>query len=141
MPRLALITVCDRVIIDEVGVASLIGLFNRIMPVIPPGVEVPSNAIAPKEWALFAIWEYEPGDENREFTMTYAVRFPDGSMFNESQVNFRLDQNRNQQIRVPFVGFPIGQLGLYQVHIRLLAGDVIIQEPRPLTIELQIQQG
>jgi hypothetical protein len=136
MPNLMLFTICDRVIIDENGVASLIGLFNQIHSVVAVGTEVPASAVAPKEWFTFCIWGWEEKDGDKEFQQIFELTYPDGTQFSEARLSFKMIPNRNHQVRVPQVGFPIGQVGPYKLRTQLLEGGKVIVEPGPLKIEV-----
>src|ERR1700722_14259893 len=83
MPDLYTFVACDKVIIDDSGVASLISLFGNVIITLPQDAEIPPNALAPKEWALFASWDYELDDDGKEFLQIVQILFPDGKFFIE----------------------------------------------------------
>lgn len=107
---------CEKVILSKDNVASLIGLFSKIVFTVPGGIEIPKNAVSPKEWAVFSIWDPDPGDENRHYVLCTQVLYPDKSQFGEvikSKIN--IEPNARAQMIMQFPGFPVGQLGDYTV--------------------------
>lgn len=107
---------CEKVIIAKDDVASVIGLFSKIILTVPSGTDIPANAITPKEWAVFSIWDTEPGDEQRKYILCTQFLYPDQSQvgdLNRYEVKTELD--KRTQIIVQFNGMPIGQLGQYTV--------------------------
>jgi hypothetical protein len=107
---------CEKVIMGTDGVASLIALFSKINVVIAAGVEIPANAAAPKEWAVFSQWDPEPGDEHREYFLCMELLYPDKSRFSEIQrTKVPVERNKRSQVIMQVNGFPIGQSGEYTV--------------------------
>jgi hypothetical protein len=107
---------CERVIIAKDDVASLIGLFSKITLIVKPGMDIPLNAVAPKEWSIFSIWDIDPGDELKEHTLYTKFIYPDGSQFAEvSKAKMVLQSGKRAQMVVTMSGFPIGQTGDYTV--------------------------
>jgi len=59
---------CEKVILDNGTIPSLIGLFNRIIAKVSAGApDIPPNALIPKEWAIFTAWDLEAGDDQRKY--------------------------------------------------------------------------
>lgn len=107
---------CEKVIIAKDEVASLIGLFSKLVIKIPVGTDIPRNAVAPKEWCVFSIWETEPGDERREYTVCTEVLYPDRSQFVPVMRNrINVELNKRAQTMVQIEGFPVGQPGEHTV--------------------------
>ncbi len=76
--------VCEKVIFSRELVASLIGLFTKIVITLPPEApEVPPNALTAKEWAVFSSWETEPGDELKEYFLCTQTLYPDKTPLGE----------------------------------------------------------
>jgi hypothetical protein len=123
----------------ESGVASLISLFNKII-VRHPGGEVPANAVAPKDWVVFSIWDTEPGDEKKEYYICTQVLYPDNSPFgdlNRTRVNITSGRNRRSQITINCHAFPIGQVGLYKVQTWIEENKQKVYGPIEFAIEVQ----
>jgi hypothetical protein len=139
MPSLYAFVVCDKVILDQSGLASLISLFSIITAGLPTeSSEIPPNAVAPKEWAVFTSWDWEPGDEGKEYTHRTQILHPDGTLFLQiPDVRFIMQPGRKQQITSPVLAIPIGQRGMCKVRMWLEFGDVTVFEPRPIEIEIK----
>src|SRR5271168_644617 len=90
--------VCEKVIISNDDVASLIRLFNKITVFVPDGQEPPpSNGVVPKEWSIFAGWEYVPEDVGEEFLVCTDIHYPDGTPFgavSKSKINLEEGKQR-----------------------------------------------
>ena len=141
MPKLYIFVVCEKVIIDQAGVASLIGLFNKMVVSIPEETsEIPANAVAPKEWVVFAGWLYQEEDEGKEYTQNVEIFYPDGSVFIPKQsTKFIMNKSRKiQNVGTQIVGFPLGQQGQYPIRMWLEAGEVSVMEPVSIYTETEI---
>ncbi|SRR5712692_906941 len=107
---------CEKVIAAKDDVASLIGLFSRLIVTVPVEIEIPPNAATPKEWAVFSIWFVEPGDEHGEYMLCTQILYPDKSQFGEiTKIRIKIEPNKRSQMTMQFNGFPIGQIGEYIV--------------------------
>jgi hypothetical protein len=140
MPQLYVFAVCEKVIIDQNGIPSLISLFTRVN--FSPATDIPGNAIAPKEWSIYTSWDWEPGDEGREYKQVLQILYPDGSPFMPRQEQrFVMQPNTKHQINTPVLGFPIGQWGTYTVRMQLEHNETVIFQPSPIRLELIRQQA
>jgi len=131
---------CEKIIIDKGDVASLIGLFNRIIANIPAGAsEVPKNAVAPKEWAIFSSWDTEVGDEQKKYFLCTQVLYPDKTRFAEvSKVRMNIEPDKRTQVTVNLLGFPMGQPGKYTVQTWVEENEKVVVDPIEFTIMLEI---
>lgn len=139
MAKPYIFVVCDKVIIEQSGTASLIGLFNEVHAVLPPEVQsVPSNAIAPREWCIFTSWEKEPEDEGKEFRQVVQITYPDGKEFaKQSAIKFVFQPGKtHHQNTANALGFPIGQLGLFTVQMWLETGGSTVFGPVSIRINV-----
>ncbi len=136
MPQLYMFVACEKVIIDDSGIPSLISLFGIVTLAMQE--EIPPNALAPKEWAIFAAWDPEPIDEEREYTQVVQLLFPDGTSFlDRLETKFVMKVGRRQQVKMPVMGFPVGQQGNVTVRMWLEhAGNVVI-EAHPIHLEVK----
>jgi hypothetical protein len=140
MPQLYVFAVCEKVILDQGGVASLISLFTRVNLSLP--ADIPGNAIAPKEWTIFTSWDWEPEDEGREYKQVIQILYPDGSPFLASvEQRFVVQRNTKHQINAPVLGFPIGQSGIYTIRMHLEHNEAVIFEATPIRLEVIHQPG
>ena len=139
MPELYAFVACDKVIIDDMGTASLISLFGNIIVTLPQNAEVPSNALVPKEWALFASWDCGPDDDGKEFSQVVQVLHPDGRFFIERmEAKFVMQRDKKSQIKMPFVGFPVGQQGKVMIRMWLEQAGQEIFAARPIHLEVSL---
>ena len=130
---------CEKVILAADGAASLISLFSKIVIGVPVATEIPRNAVAPKEWAVFSIWCPEQGDELKNFEICTQFIYPDLTQFGDivrHQIN--VEQGKRAQVLVQVPGFPIGQVGPYTVRTWIEEGGKKVSEPIEFKIELEI---
>jgi hypothetical protein len=120
MPRLYAFVVCEKVILDESGTASLISLFDTITGGVPQGVTIPPNAIAPKEWVIFVAWQWTDADAGKTYTQSIEMLYPDNTPFGvKNSTTFVIQPGKRHQFRVQSNGFPIGQIGTYTIRMWL----------------------
>jgi hypothetical protein len=141
---------CERVILekpsdfdspDSEGVASLIGLFSKMIAIKADDQVIPANAVIPKEWAIFSAWDIESGDAGKKCNICTQIRYPDGSPFGEtSKIPLKLEMHKRSQNVVKIVGFPVGQIGLYSVQTWIEENDVRVSEPVEFKIEFEIRK-
>jgi hypothetical protein len=130
---------CEKVILAQDGVASLIALFSKIILTVSAGTEIPPNAVAPKEWAVFSIWDPEPGDERRSYFLCTQVLYPDESQFGaivKSKVN--VEVSKRSQMSMQVQGFPIGQTGEYKVRTWIEENEKRVSDPIQFGIEVVV---
>ncbi len=138
MPKLYVFAVCDKVILDANGTASLISLFNEVHAVLASGTEIPPNAVAPKEWAIFVSWKQEPEDAGKEYEQILQIINPDESVFQQTGIKFTFARDKtHHQNTGQVVGFPVGREGTYTVKMWLEHNKVTVFEP--LTISLRVK--
>src|SRR5208282_6911412 len=99
---------CEKVIVGQDGVCSLIALFSRIILNLPVGTEIPKDAVAPREWSIFSMWNTEPGDETREYTSCAEILYPDKTPFHPiPKTKMKIEANKKSQVAIQVLGFPI----------------------------------
>jgi hypothetical protein len=110
-----LFLVCEKVIVDKNEMPSLIGVFNKMTTAVSG--DVPSNAVAPKEWCIFTSWVSEPSDAGRHYTQIYRILYPNGEQFgDDARIELQVvPGKRHSQTIASSQGLPIGQSGLYTV--------------------------
>jgi len=139
MAKLYIFAVCDKVIIDQSGTASLIGLFNEVRAFLPPdSLSIPQNAVAPKEWFIFASWLRQPDDVGKEYRQLVQILYPDGTLFaQQSEARFVFEVGKSlQQNTVNIPGFPVGKPGIHTVKMWLETGGSIAFEPVSIDINV-----
>ncbi len=131
--------VCEKVILAADGVASLISLFDKIIITAPEETEIPKNAVAPKEWAVFSAWDTDPGDELKEYTFCTQMLYPDQSQFGEVvKRRMKIELNKRSLVAVQRIGFPIGQVGPYTVRTWVEENQQRVLGPIEFKIELEM---
>ena len=135
MPRLLIFAVCEKVIIDDAGMASLIGLFSRISIAVPKE-GIPPNAVAPKEWAAFTSWTWDSEDEGKEFDQLLQVLTPSKNLHIEVKSKITKQEDKTLQFRMPLLGIPVGEQGFCTVKLSLAFKGSIIVEPEPILIKI-----
>jgi len=139
---------CEKVIIDQptephppgtTGPPSLINLFSKMIVEIMPQTDVPANAVGPKEWVIFSMWDVEAGDENKHLFLGTSILYPDGTQFGEARkVPIPIHLGQRSQMAIRINGFPLGQAGFYTVRTWIEEKEVIVTGPIEFKIELQI---
>jgi hypothetical protein len=141
---------CEKVIIDQPvegdpssqGVPSLINLFNRlILQVAADSPEIPKNAVAPKEWAIYSSWDNEPGDEQKEYFFCTQILYPDQTPFGQvSRISISVQPKYRSQVVARIQGFPLGQPGFYTVRAWLEENKLMVGSPIEFKLELEIKK-
>ena len=89
MPKLLAVLVCEKVIVDQQQVPSLIGVFQRINVQLLDA-PLPENAVTPMKWAVFALWEHTKDEQGKTFIQRLQVLKPDGSTFIDNSQPFQV---------------------------------------------------
>lgn len=132
---------CEKVLIEQDGVVSLVRLFTKFTVVVPPNLQIEKNAANPKEWVVFSSWETEEGDERREYFLCTQVLYPDNSLFGEpNKTRMNIVAGKRMQMTIQLFAFPIGQLGIYTVKTWIEENNAIVCAPIDTKIELEIKR-
>lgn len=132
---------CEKAILGNDGVASLIALFTKIIANIPEGTEIPKNAVVPKDWAIFSMWNTEPGDEKRECFICTEIVYPDKTPFLIlPKSKMVLEQSKKSQVGIQVQGFPIGQEGSYTVRTWIEEAQQTIAGPIEFNMEVEVKR-
>jgi hypothetical protein len=138
---------CERIIIDRVGAHSLIAIMSRIdIAITPPpdmtANQLPPNAIAPKEWFVFSMWEPEGGDFGKEFEQVIEVFWPNEEKILSGRLKLKPEANGgNQLASYSISGFPVGQQGRVKVLTWLEQQGRRVTEPFPYYISVNYVSG
>jgi hypothetical protein len=125
---------CEKIIIDKGGTHTLIEVLSGADIAITPleGISeqrLPENALSPKPWWIFSIWEPSKDDEGQEVEQVYAVFWPNGDKLLEGKsVPFRMT-SRVQYTSYQILGFPVGQEGKVKVSTWITKGGTRITDP------------
>lgn len=136
MPKLLIFAPCEKIIIDDQGNATLIVIMQNVSVSVSEGSELPRDAVTPKEWAVFTLWQPMPEDAGQKFVQVLQALMPDRSEFKRGELSFEMQENKTQQNRINIVGFPIGQPGQITVNMWLEVDSEQVGETYsfPLTV-------
>ncbi len=114
MPRLILFAACEKLIVDQVNVLSLISLMQEINIQIPADAVLPPEVkLAPMTWTILSIWEQESGDQDKEFEQRIAITLESGEIVTETPiVTFQMKTPQHRNIGM-VVGIPIEPQSYY----------------------------
>jgi len=109
---------CDKIVIDKLGAHSLISVMsNADISIVPaPGTpeQIPPNAVTPREWWIFSMWEPSSEEAGKEFEQVFQVYWPNKEKLLEGRLGFKPDE-RVQYTSYSVLGFPVGQQGKVRI--------------------------
>jgi hypothetical protein len=131
---------CEKVIVaKDSDVPSLIGLFSKMTIVVSEEVEIPKDAVAPKEWYVFSIWDTEPGDEQGEYVLCTRFLYPDKTQFGQiAKQKIPVEPGKRSQMVMQVQGFPIGQIGQYTVLTWVEEKEQLVVGPIEFKVEFEL---
>jgi hypothetical protein len=139
MPTLKLATICEKVVVDTNSVPSLIGLFSELRISVPQGTTFPSNAVSPKEWAIFCVWECSLDEAGQEFQQVFVMTSPVDEVFGAPQrIKFTPQRDKlRQHVIANSQGVPIGREGKVTVttHVEFEGRTVV----PPFTLSFDVR--
>lgn len=105
--------VCEKVILDKAENPTLIVLLNEVHIATPPeGVTLPSDAVAPKEWAVFTMWNVEAEDFGAKLTQHMLIVHEDGTVFQDKTTEINVKPNvKLATTAANIIGMPVGKPG------------------------------
>lgn len=115
--RLTALLPCEKIIRDPAGAASLISVFQEITLNLPAETKLPTNAVLPKEWAVYALWQITDAEMNRAYRQTVEVLWPDGSTFFKQAIAVTSDRPDWMTVVMNLGGFPGGQTGKIAIKV------------------------
>ncbi len=119
MPKLTVFAACERVIVDRVGLPSLINIFQRMnVKLVDP---VPEDAIIPNQWAVFVLWQHSDSELNVEFTQHLEIVAPDGKIFLTGKTTFKITEVDDRQSKNHIIvnGLPVWAEGFISLNVWL----------------------
>lgn len=117
MPRLILLAACEKVIIDQNQLPSVIGIFQA-MKFQLQGAPLPDNAVSPMKWSIFSLWKHTAEENGVQFTQHIEILKPDGEVFGVASRAVFTAQGAEQSQSKVFVdvfGLPVGQPGVVKI--------------------------
>jgi hypothetical protein len=121
MPRLTILTACERVLIDRASsLPTLVNIFQR-MNIQLQDAPLAENAVAASKWAIFALWVHTPEERDVEFTQRTEIIGPSGTKFAEAVTKFRTSDADDLQSKnhIDILGLPINAEGFIKVRVWL----------------------
>ena len=121
LPKLLLFAPCEKVIVDQNNVTSLITILEEITVDIPATLDadVEKTPVAPLKWDVIALWAETEGDEpGTIFQMRLALIDPTGAPVGlEGSAEFRFADKPHHRVVLTILGFPIRHEGFYSVRL------------------------
>ena len=130
---------CERVLSDLKGPISLISVMQKIELSSLPGIglAIPSDAVGPTAWAIFAVWQPDDDERNREFTQWFQILWPDGKEFAKSPLKFITGEFGYSQNFLSINAMPFGQRGKVAVRSWIEENGKPITETSEYTIDVE----
>ena len=119
MPKLTILAACEKVIVDRVGLPSLINIFQRMnVKLVDP---LPENAAIPHQWAIFVLWQHTEDEINVDFTQHLEIFAPDGRSFLTGETKFKITEGDDRQSKNHIVinGLPVWAEGFVTINVWL----------------------
>jgi hypothetical protein len=120
MPKLSILAVCEKVIFDQDGPATIVSIFESMLYRVQDA-PLPEKAVLPNQWAVFTQWEHTAQELGQEFAQIIVVTAPDGSELHRGEITFtKKDLTKNiSRIRALFRSIPIWKEGMVRVDVFL----------------------
>jgi hypothetical protein len=120
VPKLTVLAVCEKVIIDRVQTPSLIGIFQGLNIQLT-NEPMPEKAITPLRWSIFTLWQHDPEERGTEFTQYMEVITPSGEQFVKGETKFKVTEVDDLQSKIGYdlVSIPVHEQGFFTVRIWL----------------------
>jgi hypothetical protein len=130
MPKLILFAACEKAIVDQQNVVSLISVFQELKIQVPEAGPVPAaDANAAMKWDVIAMWESTASDAGKRYEQRVALFDPAGQPTAVSGVSpIETTAATHRNIATIF-GFPIGSTGRYTLKLWLSENGQETQQP------------
>lgn len=142
--KLLLAAPCNWVSNDPEMGPSLIGVFHDIAVKVVAESEIPSNAVLPKEWAIYCKWELLPEEFGYQYFVVSEIYWPDGTLLSQSKIKSVVPAVNALAFILRNQGFPFGQSGKVKIRLwieREHDGEIqIVYEPIELFISVRIDK-
>ena len=129
---------CEKVIIDQNNNPSLISVIQGLTSPLPPEAKVPPHTIGLMRWDIFALWQREDGDNDKEYVQDCQLIGPNGTVTIQASMPFRFAASTQRNI-MSVAGFPLTSVGEHLLKLWLRAAGADENERReiatfPMTI-------
>lgn len=119
MPKLLIFAPCEKLILSQENVASLISVMEAIN--VNVGADVPADAVLPIRWEVLTLWQRQPDDPvGTRYEQRLDVLRPDGVIVSNTISGFEIfEQATNYRNIASLFGLPIGQQGRCSIKLFL----------------------
>ena len=121
MPKLMILTACERVIVDRAtSLPSLINIFQR-MNIQLQDAPLVENAVAATKWSVFSLWAHTPEERDVEYTQRLEIISPSGAKYAELSTKFKITDADDLQSKnhLDVLGLPISTEGFIKIRVWL----------------------
>jgi hypothetical protein len=119
---------------------SLIGVFHEILIQISHDAEPPSNAMIPKEWAIFSKFSLDLEEEGKEYSLVTDIFWPDGSLLLSQTLNAIQPTKNGMAFITRLQAFPMGQQGKVRIKETLTSEGRAIWGPMELEVVVRVDK-
>jgi hypothetical protein len=139
--KIQILTPCEKIIQDPKTGPSLIATFQEIGISVPTSTELPTNAVVPKEWAIYAMWALEPEDQGKTFSLKFAIYWPNGDLFVEQGIDTFAALPDWVTLMAGLPAFPMGQAGKIKVAVWVECEGKVVAEPTETFIRINVDRN
>jgi hypothetical protein len=115
MPKLVLYAACEKIIIDQNNLISLMSLLQDINVQVRPGIIVPVAASAPMQWTIVSIWQQQTEDQGKTFEQRSGFVSNSGQTLLETPIAVFELKTPIHRIVSQIVGMPVGIEGKHSI--------------------------
>jgi len=108
MPKLLVFVPCEKAIFAQDNTVSIVTILEEFKVHVPKDKPIPANSVFPMKWAIFASWQRQEGEENKEFEQRCDLLSEEGKNLVTANLQFRLPK-RFGRILMQMLGFPLQQ--------------------------------
>jgi hypothetical protein len=119
MPKLLAYLPCEKVVIEEqLKNVSVLSILETVTVTLAPGAPAPSpNAAIGMTWAIFTLWQKDPGESGRFESKSILVS-PEGDELAQTPVaSIDFEKGVRQQVVNRMASFPIWTPGTCQLKL------------------------
>jgi len=140
--NLLLATPCNLVANDQELGPSLIGVFHDMTIKIHPDIEIPGNALIPKEWAIFSKWMLSSEETRRDYVLVSEVYWPDGTLLHQTKSKSSSPATTALIFIIKHQAFPFGQDGRVRIRLWMENEDkTLVHESIEIFISVRVQKN
>jgi hypothetical protein len=127
MPKLRAVLICERAIIEQGGMLSLITLIDevKVQADAPPPTPEPGQrpVMVPHRFAVIQFWERADANEPEVFRSRSKLLTPSGKVFAQTETAVDLSKLTGARIVTQAPGFPWHGEGVYSAIVQAQRGE------------------